>query len=108
LKELQKSDLIGWMDRDQGPRATYHLTDAGQLRWEQLQRGIKAYEEVLQRNEVDLEGFARVADRMVLVLLNRPQAGWASGLLAATERISLATDCCPCVRCPCACHLEPL
>jgi len=108
LKELQSASLIQWMDRDAGPRALLYLTDAGQERWEHLQRGMNAYEEVLRQNEVDLDSFARVADRMVLVLLNRPQAGWPSGLLAATERISLENDCCPCVRCPCHCHVEQI
>lgn len=107
LKELQRMNLTGWLDRDEGPHARHYLTDEGLVRWECLHRGLTAYEESLERSEVDLEGFARTADRMVLLLLNRPQAGWASGLLAATERIS-PTACCPCARCPCQCHSEPL
>lgn len=108
LKELQLANLAGWISRDEQGRKQWELTDEGKQRWRQLQHTLEQYEEKLDEHEVDLNTFAELSNRMVNVLLNRPQEGWSAGLAALIERpIRADVQCCGCLRCTCACHPVP-
>jgi len=108
LQELARADLVAWIVRDEGQHPRWQLTELGTTRWKQLQHSLATYEKTLMNHEVDLAGFARSADQMMRVLLNRPQAGWVNGLVAPMEQPLLSgSDCCRCADCTCGCHSEP-
>jgi len=105
LVQLRKSNMVGWVVRDEEGRKLWELTEEGQQRWLQLRHTLTQYEEKLTAHEVDLTTFSQLAERMVEVLLNRPQDGWAKGLAFLTERpLRVDIECCRCSQCSCDCH----
>lgn len=108
LQELARADLVAWIAGDEGHHPRWQLTQAGTTRGKQLQHSLAIFEKRLMNHEIDLAGFARSADQMMRVLLNRPQAGWGKGPVAPMEPPLLSgSDCCRCTHCTCECHAEP-